>query len=92
MKLRELRQIIREEILKEYSFKVQQTDGIGGYINSDNIDKLLFQMSKFMTGSKSDFSWKKSLTPEDYKNIILLIAKYLNKINPNLNPKIKIEE
>ncbi len=89
MKKSELKQLIREEILKEYSFKVQQPDGIEGYINSDNIDKVLFQISKFMTGSTNNFSWKKSLTPEDYKNIILLIAKYLNKINPNLNPNIK---
>jgi hypothetical protein len=88
MKKSELQQIIREELLKEYSFKVTQQDGNTGYIDSDNIDKLLFQMSKFLTGSSSDFSWKQNLTPQDYKNIILLIAKYLSKKNPNLNGNI----
>jgi len=59
MKKLELKQIIKEELLKEYSFKVTQQDGNTGYIDSDNIDKLLFQMSKFLTGSSNDFSWKK---------------------------------
>jgi len=31
---------------------------------------------------------EKNLTPQDYKNIILLIAKYLSKKNPNLNGNI----
>tara|TARA_R110000822_G_scaffold286740_1_gene408043 strand:+ start:466 stop:741 length:276 start_codon:yes stop_codon:yes gene_type:complete len=84
----ELKQLIKEEILKEYSFQITQTDGNTGYIDSENIDKLLFQMSKFLTGSSNDFSWKKELTPQDYKNIILLVAKYLNKINPKLNSNI----
>jgi hypothetical protein len=84
----ELKQLIKEEILKEYSFQITQTDGNTGYIASENIDKLLFQMSKFLTGSSNDFSWKKELTPQDYKNIILLVAKYLNKINPKLNSNI----
>jgi len=88
MKKSELKQIIKEEILKEYSFQITQTDGNTGYIDSENIDKLLFQMSKFLTGSSNDFSWKKGLTPQDYKNIILLVAKYLNKINPELNSNI----
>ena len=88
MKKSELKQIIKEELLKEYSFKVTQNNGNSGYINSDNIDNLLFQMSKFLTDSPSDFSWKKNLTPQDYKNIILLIAKYLSKKNPNLNGEI----
>lgn len=88
MKKSELKQLIKEEILKEYSFKVIQNDEPSGYIDSENIDKLLFQMSKFLTGSSNDFSWKKELTPQDYKNIILLIAKYLNKINPKLNNNI----
>ena len=88
MKKPELQQIIKEELLKEYSFKVTQQDGNTGYIDSDNIDKLLFQMSKFLTGSSNDFSWKQNLTPQDYKNIILLIAKYLSKKNPNLNGNI----
>ena len=88
MKKSELQQIIKEELLKEYSFKVTQQDGNTGYIDSDNIDKLLFQMSKFLTGSSNDFSWKQNLTLQDYKNIILLIAKYLSKKNPNLNGNI----
>jgi hypothetical protein len=45
-------------------------------------------MSKFLTGTSNNFSWKQNLTPQDYKNIILLIAKYLNKINPELNSNI----
>jgi hypothetical protein len=88
MKKSELKQIIREEILKEYSFKVTQNNGNTGYIDSDNIDKLLFQMSKFLIGSSNDFSWKKELNDQDYKNIILLVAKYLSKKNPNLNGEI----
>jgi hypothetical protein len=88
MKKSELKQIIKEELLKEYSLQVKQSNGIEGYIDSENIDKLLFQISKFLTGSSNDYSWKKDLTPQDYKNIILLIAKYLNKINPNLDPNI----
>lgn len=88
MKKSELKQLIKEEVLKEYSFKVTQQDGNTGYIDSDNIDTLLFQMSKFLTGSTNDFSWRQNLTPQDYKNIILLIAKYLSKKNPNLNGNI----
>jgi hypothetical protein len=88
MKKSELKQIIKKEILKEYSLQVKQPNGLEGYIDSENIDKLLFQLSKFLTGSNSNYSWKKDLTPQDYKNIILLIAKYLNKINPNLDSNI----
>jgi hypothetical protein len=88
MKKSELKQIIKEEILKEYSFKVTQNNGNTGYIDSDNINKLLFQMSKFLTGSSNDFSWTKELNDQDYKNIILLVAKYLSKKNPNLNGEI----
>jgi len=45
-------------------------------------------MSKFLTGSSNDFSWTKELNDQDYKNIILLVAKYLSKKNPNLNGEI----
>jgi len=94
MKKSELKQLIKEEIQKininEYSFKVTNSYGTQGYINSDNFVKIFQQMSKHLTGNTTDFSWISQVTEEDYKNLIKLIAKYLSNKNPNLKGDILI--